>query len=74
MRLYLNFILTVIAISLIVIIFKTNKIPSEAHAYGKDTISVKIVDIGTYLPSLPVEIVGIKKRLGRWDPIRVKAN
>ena len=74
MRLYLNFILTVIAICLVIIVFKINDIPSSVYAYGDSPVPVKIVDVNmdysfNSLPvrisnkekPLPIEIVSIKK-------------
>ncbi len=67
MRLYLNFILTVIAICLVVIVFKITDIPSSVHAYGaygKPPVPVEIVGINSYmLYSLPVEIISTKTPL-----------
>jgi len=64
MRLYLNFILTVIAICLVIIVFKICKIPPEAFAYGDSPVPVKIVGINQLLyNSLPVKIDDIKSPL-----------
>jgi len=61
MRLYLNFILTIIAICLVIIVFKINDIPSKVYAYGDSPVEVKIVGIKSYmLDSLPVEINNVK--------------